>query len=167
MMGNTRIRDLTEPDRAGFLCINADSAPAVSRLDSIAATALLSAADIAWVAEIDGRLAGYLVGFLSTSNYDGEEFSWFKKSRNGFVYVDQIAIASPFRGHGIGRHLYTELFRWSLDNTCSTVVCEVNLQPPNPASLAFHERCGFSRVGQLAVSDGREVALLECLIPPS
>jgi predicted GNAT superfamily acetyltransferase len=41
--------------------------------------------------------------------------------------------------------------------------CEVNIQPPNPASLAFHTRIGFRDIGRQAFVPGRkEVVYLEC-----
>ena len=35
-----------------------------------------------------------------------------------------------------------------------TVVCEVNREPPNPASDAFHAALGFSEVGLAAIHGG-------------
>ena len=118
-------------------------------------------APVAWIAVREGRVAGYLLGFLPSSGYDGEEFLWFRQRRQGFIYVDQIAVAASSRGHGIGRRFYAELARWGRVHSCRSIVCEVNLVPPNPASLAFHRTCGFSEVGRLLVADGREVALME------
>ena len=41
------------------------------------------------------------------------------------------------------------------------VTCEVNLEPPNPASLAFHARLGFRQVGEQVTKGGSvRVALL-------
>jgi predicted GNAT superfamily acetyltransferase len=41
------------------------------------------------------------------------------------------------------------------------VTCEVNLDPPNPESLAFHARLGFARVGEQETKGGSvTVALL-------
>jgi predicted GNAT superfamily acetyltransferase len=34
------------------------------------------------------------------------------------------------------------------------VVCEVNQNPPNPASDAFHAALGFAEVGSASVYDG-------------
>jgi hypothetical protein len=34
------------------------------------------------------------------------------------------------------------------------VVCEVNIEPPNPASEAFHLAMGFEEVGQAAIHGG-------------
>jgi uncharacterized protein len=155
------IREFQAGDLAEVLAINAAASPGVSRLDAVAAANLLATASIAWVAVRDARVAGYLIGLRSSSGYDGEEFQWFQQRRENFVYVDQIAISPAFRGHGIGRRFYQALARWSTDHDCRSIVCEVNRAPPNPASLAFHQRCGFAEVGRLAVADGRYVDLLE------
>jgi predicted GNAT superfamily acetyltransferase len=38
--------------------------------------------------------------------------------------------------------------------------CEVNVEPPNPGSLRFHERIGFAEVGQFAPKPDYVVSLL-------
>lgn len=160
-MDPLRLRPFAAADLAEVLAINSGASPGVSRLDSVTALALMSMASVAWIAVREGRVAGYLIGFLPSSDYDGEEFLWFRQRRQDFLYVDQIAVASSSRGHGIGRRFYTELAQWGSAHSCRSIVCEVNLVPPNPASLAFHGTCGFSEVGRLLVADGREVALME------
>ena len=40
------------------------------------------------------------------------------------------------------------------------MTCEVNLEPPNPESLAFHDRLGFGRVGEQATKGGSVVVAL-------
>jgi hypothetical protein len=34
------------------------------------------------------------------------------------------------------------------------VVCEVNIEPPNPASDKFHRAMGFEEVGQASIHGG-------------
>jgi uncharacterized protein len=162
MSGPIYIRDFSAADIADVLAINAEASPGVSRLTTESVDALLSLASLSWVAVCAGKVAGYLIGFLSSSSYDGEEFLWFKHHRRDFIYVDQLAVASSSRGVGIGRRLYSELARWCPVHACFSIVCEVNLVPPNPASLIFHKSLGFSEVDSLVVADGRKVALLEC-----
>jgi predicted GNAT superfamily acetyltransferase len=36
----------------------------------------------------------------------------------------------------------------------SCVVCEINSEPPNPASHAFHEGLGFAELGSAAIHNG-------------
>ena len=43
------------------------------------------------------------------------------------------------------------------------VVCEVNSDPPNPASDAFHAALGFAEVGQAVLAtQGKVVRYLSC-----
>lgn len=39
------------------------------------------------------------------------------------------------------------------------LVCDIDLDPPNPASLRFHGRLGFQEVAVITTHDGRTVAL--------
>ena len=155
------IREFRLPDLAQVLAINAEGWPGVSRLDAAAVSDLSSTAPVMWVAASGTQVAGYLIGLLPESDDDGEEFLWFKERRSAFLYVGQIAIAASSRGRGIGRQFYEKLAQWSAVHGCTRLVCEVNIVPPNPESLAFHGTCGFTEVGRLGVSDGREVVLLE------
>jgi len=115
----------------------------------------------AWVAVTDRDIAGYLIAFLGSASYGGEEFAWFKQRTQNFVYVDQVALARSYRGRGIGSVLYSELERWGSRQQCESLSCEVNLDPPNPASMAFHMSYGFIQIGRMHTSDGRHVALLQ------
>jgi predicted GNAT superfamily acetyltransferase len=63
------------------------------------------------------------------------------------VYVDRIVVAPSMRGHGYARRLYGDLFERASLAGHDRVVCEVNANPPNPASDAFHARLAFSEVG--------------------
>lgn len=61
---------------------------------------------------------------------------------------------------GIGPELYRELEARATDNGSIVLCCEVNALPPNPVSLAFHQRMEFVRIGQMETPDGRSVVLL-------
>lgn len=77
------------------------------------------------------------------------------------MYVDQVALAPSYRGRGVGSILYSELERWDVRQLCRSLNCEVNLDPPNPGSLAFHRSYGFIEIGRMHTSAGRHVALLQ------
>ena len=57
------------------------------------------------------------------------------------------------RGQGIGRALYDALFSRATAKGHGRVVCEINLDPPNPGSDAFHVAMGFEAIGQAYLSD--------------
>jgi hypothetical protein len=58
------------------------------------------------------------------------------------------------RGRGSARRLYRDLFQHAAEAGHERVVCEVNSNPPNPASDAFHAALGFVEVGTASVYDG-------------
>jgi predicted GNAT superfamily acetyltransferase len=43
-------------------------------------------------------------------------------------------------------------------------VCEVNAEPPNPASDAFHAAMGFAEVGSATLGGGKQVRYFERLL---
>ena len=90
------------------------------------------------------------------ADYDSPNFLWFKARYPRFVYVDRIAVAAAARGRGHARSLYGDLFGAALAKGHKVVVCEVNSDPPNPASDAFHAALGFSEVGQAAIHGGKK-----------
>jgi predicted GNAT superfamily acetyltransferase len=157
----TSIRDIRSSDFQEVLRINAKSSPGVSQLTASAVERLTTDATLTWIAVAEPGIVGYLIGFMWSAIYDGEEFTWFKERGWDFVYIDQVALTPSYRGRGIGRMMYSELERWGAHQLCRSLNCEVNLDPPNPGSLAFHRSYGFIEIGRMRTSDGRHVALLQ------
>jgi predicted GNAT superfamily acetyltransferase len=155
------IREVRPDDLPELLRINVESSPGVSRLTVPGIAGLTTEATLVWVAVADRGIAGYLIAFLGSASYGGEEFAWFKERMQNFVYVDQVALARSYRGRGIGSMLYSQLERWGIGQLCRSLNCEVNLDPPNPVSMAFHASYGFIEIGRMHTSDGRHVALLQ------
>jgi hypothetical protein len=96
----------------------------------------------------------FLLAFDQDADYDSPNFLWFRDRYPRFVYVDRIVVAASARGRGLARLLYRELFEQA---TCAghvQIVCEVNSDPPNPASDAIHAALGFIEVGSAAIHDG-------------
>ena len=92
------------------------------------------------VAERDGGLLGYAYATRWRSR------AAYRFSVEVSVYVDHDVVA-----RGIGSALYRQLFAELRQRNVNAVIGGITL--PNPASVAFHERCGmhkvahFSRVG--------------------
>jgi ribosomal protein S18 acetylase RimI-like enzyme len=77
----------------------------------------------------EGRLAGFLVGFLSqTDDTD--------------AYVHFVGVAPERRGSGLGRELYERFFEAARQAGRTTVRCVTS--PVNVDSVAFHEALGFT-----------------------
>ena len=84
-------------------------------------------------------------------------FQWFKSRYKRFVYVDRVIVAPHKRGFGLARSLYDEVFAAAAEAGHSLVGCEVNVEPPNPISDAFHEALGFTEIGRAALFGGEKV----------
>jgi uncharacterized protein len=95
-----------------------------------------------------------LIAFDQSSRYDGVNFLWFRARYDRFVYVDRVVVAPAARGRGYARALYTDLFQRAKSAGHHRIVCEVNLDPPNPVSDAFHASLNFSEVGRASIYNG-------------
>lgn len=111
--------------------------------------------DRAFLARRIGRDA-FLLAFDQDADYDSPNFVWFRERLARFVYVDRVVVAPLARGRGHARRLYDDLFERARAPGHDQVVCEVNVEPPNPASDAFHAALGFREIGQAAIHDGRK-----------
>lgn len=112
-----------------------------------------------FAADCVGDGEGFLISFDETSAYDSPNFLWFRARYPRFVYIDRVVIGETLRGQGFAKALYTRLFAEARAAGRDIVVCEVNFDPPNPQSEAFHDGLGFAEVGR-AVSKGKGVRYL-------
>jgi ribosomal protein S18 acetylase RimI-like enzyme len=85
-------------------------------------------ADTSLVAERDGEMAGFLIGFMSSA-------------RPGEAYIHLVGVAPPARGSGVGRELYERFFAIARGRGCDTV--RAITAPSNRGSIAFHRSMGF------------------------
>lgn len=153
------IRPATPADTAEIVAINAAGRPGVYPLTPDDVQTTLAGAPYVMTAELDGRVAGYIIGYTQADVCEGDEFAWFQAHLPRFLYIDQIAMAPEARRAGVGARLYDDAAAYAQAHALPALVCEVNLEPPNPASLRFHARLGFEQVGVLAAHDGRAVSL--------
>jgi predicted GNAT superfamily acetyltransferase len=103
----------------------------------------------AFMAARVGEADALLIAFDQDAAYDNANFQWFRSRFSRFVYIDRVVVAPAARGQGLARALYEALFVRAAGH--ERVVCEVNQEPPNPASDAFHASLGFAVVGSAAL----------------
>ncbi|PYM22503.1 MAG: GNAT family N-acetyltransferase [Candidatus Rokuibacteriota bacterium] len=101
-----------------------------------------------------GKVDAFLLAFDQDATYDSPNYRWFCERYPRFVYVDRVVVTKAARGRGLARLLYADLFRCAMVAGHDLVVCEANVQPPNPASEALHAALGFSEVGRAAIYGG-------------
>jgi predicted GNAT superfamily acetyltransferase len=147
-------------DLAAIRAINAAGQPGVVAFAPEELAGLASGTIRCWVAQRSGNVSGYLIAYRQDEICEGDEFAWFQRAYPSFLYVDQIAVAPDRHRAGVGSALYGAASAYAVEHGLPMLTCEVNLDPPNPGSLAFHARLRFKRVGTLRTDDGRTVALL-------
>ena len=96
---------------------------------------------------------GFLIAFDQDSGYPGGHFQWFKARLDRFVYVDRVVIEEARRGQGLARRLYDDLFSVARANGQTVITCEINSDPPNPVSDAFHAKLGFRAITTATLPD--------------
>jgi predicted GNAT superfamily acetyltransferase len=96
-----------------------------------------------------GEVCAFCITFDPSAPDAGDNHRWFAERYKSFVYLDRIAINSNHQNRGLGALLYQSVEQRMLKSAeHSLLCCEVNLEPPNPGSLRFHQRIGFTEVGQ-------------------
>ena len=107
----------------------------------------------AFYARMIGSADAFLLAFDQGASY-AAPYMWFRQRYTRFVYVDRVVVSPSMRGRGYARLLYTDLFEQARRAAHHIVVCEVNSDPPNPASDAFHAALEFQEVGQATIHEG-------------
>jgi predicted GNAT superfamily acetyltransferase len=150
------LRPYDESDLAPILALNNAHAKELGPLTMDSLRRLLG---MAMHVRIAGAMDGFLIALDERAAYDSPNFLWFKARYARFAYIDRVVIAEVSRGRGLARQLYEDLFAAASGH--SHVFCEVNYDPPNPGSDAFHAAMGFSEVGRATLADrGKSVRYL-------
>ena len=153
------IRSLDAGDIEAVLDLNAGSVSATSPLDKATLTSYLSMSDSALVCVIDERVAAFAIAYAPRSAYPSVNYRWHASRFDDFLYLDRIVVGSSYRRRGIATSLYDALE--SVAARRGRMVCEVNSEPPNIESLAFHRNRGYVEIGELTQADGHRVVMME------
>jgi predicted GNAT superfamily acetyltransferase len=157
MSGSPVLRAMTEDDVQDVLRLNADHVELLAPLDATRLEALRGWASRADVITHDGRTAGFVLVFEAGTAYDSENYRWFSQRYTEFHYLDRIVVDPRFRRLGLASAVYDEVERGAA--SAGRLLLEVNVEPPNHPSLAFHQGRGFVEVGRQG-PPGHRVVLL-------
>ncbi|MFJ6266552.1 GNAT family N-acetyltransferase [Lysinibacillus xylanilyticus] len=95
-----------------------------------------------FVAEKDGKLVGFLIGFLS-------------QTHSNEAYIHFVGVHPEYRQHNIGKHLYNKFFNVVKQNNRSVVRCVTS--PVNKVSIAYHTKMGFEIEDGDRIVDGLSI----------
>jgi predicted GNAT superfamily acetyltransferase len=158
MSPSSVLRPMSDADLGRVLRLNADHVDLLSELDLDRLLLLRSWASRSDVVVCDGELAGFVLVFSPGSPYDSPNYRWFAAAYGEqFDYLDRIVVDDRFRRRGLAGAVYDEV-----EGTAARrgrLVLEVNLDPPNVPSLAFHRARGYLEVGRLG-DPGHVVSLM-------
>ncbi|MCF4099487.1 GNAT family N-acetyltransferase [Maritalea mediterranea] len=113
--------------------------------------------DNAYFVEVVDEADAFLIAMNEQSDHDGINFAWFKERYDQFVYIDRIVTANHARGQGLAKSLYEALFEAAKADGQELVGCEINRDPPNPGSEAYHTKLGFEMIDERALPNGKTV----------
>jgi predicted GNAT superfamily acetyltransferase len=147
------IVEVAAEDEPAVLTLNNEHAAELSWLEPERLSFLLGEA---FYARRIGALEAFIMTFDQDARYDSPNFLWFRERYKHFVYVDRVVVAATARGRGHARRLYEDLFDHVRRAGQAIVTCEVNADPPNPASDAFHAALGFAEVGDAVIHGGKK-----------
>jgi len=153
------IRDVCESELDSVLALNNSAGSAILPLDQRRLRYFFDTAEYFRVAERDGNLAGFLLGYGSQSSHDSPNFAWFKQHYPHFFYIDRIVVASRRRGGGVGRAFYADAQSYA-ELRYPIMACEVFVDQGADAALLFHGSFGFREVGQHVLAANIRASML-------
>lgn len=158
MTTSVLLRDIADLDVPLVLDLNERNVELLAPLDAARLDQLSTWARRAQVIEVAGQPAGFVITIPAGTDYDSPNYRWFSALYgSSFHYLDRIVFEDRFRRRGLGSVVYDMIEADAA--TAGRLALEVNAEPPNPASLAFHAARGFAEVGRLG-GPGKTVAML-------
>ena len=155
------LRDARRDDFAAILALNDESVQFTSAMSAECLDALHRAAAYHKVVEIDGEVVAFLLAFREGAPYDSSNYLWFAERYPQFLYIDRIVVAPAHRGARVGIALYDDIITFAAASGVPWLTCEFDVEPPNPASMKFHERMGFAEVGTQWLAGGKKRVSLQ------
>jgi predicted GNAT superfamily acetyltransferase len=152
-----RLREITDADRAAVLELNQASVLELSPLDEARLRLILALAHRGVLIERDGEVLAFAIAIAPGTDYDSRNYARLGERFEDFLYLDRIAVADGARRQGLGAMLYDAME--DAARPFARMVCDVNVQPPNEPSLAFHAARGYQPLEELQHA-GKRVVLL-------
>ena len=141
-------RVLSQEDVESIWSINEQGLPGTGQVSKQEISTLLEISTLSLGEFRDEELIGFVICLSPGTDYGSLNYAWFNQRYDKFLYVDRIAVSIEFQNQKIGSILY-EHVKKQAEEMDVPVTAEVNIHPPNPGSMRFHERHEFEQVGVL------------------
>ncbi len=153
------IRKATPDDADAIASLNEVFVAVTSPMDAERFLELFALSSFCLVAETTDTVLGFVIAMTNGAAYDNGNYQWFNARVSDMVYVDRIVLASDARGQGVGGALYAYLAELAMGSGCQNMTAEMDIDPPNAHSVYFHEKLGFSEIGQRSLDSGKRVSM--------
>jgi len=153
------LREYEAGDAAAVLQLNAESVAVLSPMDEDRLRLLAGMSSFHLVAVGPAGVIGFMLAFTDGSDYDSANYGWFACRFKRFLYLDRMVVAASLRGCGVGHAFHAAAEEYAVVAGLAWIVGEIDLDPPNPKSLAYHERLGFIEVGRQTLPSGKTVSM--------
>jgi predicted GNAT superfamily acetyltransferase len=150
-------RAITDADLPAVLSLNEDSVRELSPLDEQRLRYIVALAHSSLLLERDGEVLAFAIAIAPGTDYDSRNYARLSECFARFLYLDRIAVTAAARRQGLGALLYDSLEQ--LAQPFGRMVCDVNVEPPNEPSLAFHAARGYEPIERLQHAEKTVVLL--------
>jgi ribosomal protein S18 acetylase RimI-like enzyme len=134
-MADVVIRRMRKEDAEGISRIDSAITKSRGRLDfkRIVEEEVKRAVDASFVAEVNGKLVGYMISYVTSGNFGADKCAW----------VAMFGVDPKLMGQGIGQKLAEEIFKFHKSKGISDVFTSVRWDSTD--ILSFFKTLGFER----------------------
>ncbi len=155
------IRKAEIKDYDRILGLNDESVHFLSPLTKDKLKSIISQSEMFNVIEVDGQVEAFVLALREEKAYDSVNYLWFSDHYNHFLYIDRVVVSVKMHRKGLGNILYDLVLNHAKSTSVPYVAAEIDIKPPNPVSLSFHERFGFKEVGKQTIGGGKKIVSLQ------
>ncbi|MGD8227290.1 MAG: GNAT family N-acetyltransferase [Desulfobacteraceae bacterium] len=134
-MSEVRVRRVRKKDAVAIRRIDASITKGQSTLDfeRIVAEEVGKSTDASFVAEVNGKVVGYMISYLTRGNFGVDNCAW----------IAMFGVDPKFMGQGIGKRLADEIFKFCKEKGVTNVFTSVSWDSTD--ILSFFKTLGFNR----------------------
>lgn len=151
-----KIEDISPLDLPSILELNQISQPHLSSLTLKRLTELAEMTFHFRVIKDKNAVVAFLMGMEEEQPYGSINYAWISERYDSFYYIDRIAVSKEYQNRGLGKALVEDGQSFALKVNKPILICEVNINPPNPGSIKFHESFGFIAIGEQDTECGKK-----------